>query len=262
MKGEEFMKKGLRIALVVLLAFSMFALAGCGDSAATDDKKVLKVGSDIAYAPFEYMDTNGEPVGFDIDLMTAIAEDMGYGIEFETSPFDGLIMSLNAGNYDAVISAMTITEERSESVTFSDPYFLATQLIGVKEGSDIKGSEDLKGHKVGVQLSTTGQFAVEDMGITPFKYETTPDALNDLVNGGVDAVVADSPVVLWFIKQNPNANLQPVEGTFEKEYYGIAMKKGNTELADQVNASLKKLKENGTYNDIYKKWFNTDAPSF
>jgi len=256
------MKKGFRIALVTLLVVSMFALAGCGSSTATDDKKVLKVGSDIAYAPFEFMDTDGKAVGFDIELMTAIGADMGYTVEFETAPFDGLLMALDAGNYDAVISSMTITEERAKSVTFSDPYFLATQLIGVKEGSDIKGSADLKGHKVGVQLSTTGQFAMENMGVDTIKYDTTPDALNDLMNGGVDAVVADSPVVLWFIKQNPDAKVQSVQGDFEKEYYGIAMKKGNTELADKVNASLKKLKDNGTYNDIYKKWFTVDAPSF
>ncbi|MPN11973.1 hypothetical protein SDC9_159282 [bioreactor metagenome] len=98
------------------------------------------------------------------------------------------------------------------------------------------------------------------MGITPQKYDTAPDALNDLINGGVEAAVIDSPVVAYFIKQNPSKNIVTVSGNFDKEYYGIAVKKDNKELADKINTSLKKLIDNNKYNEIYKKWFNTDAP--
>jgi len=137
---------------------------------------------------------------------------------------------------------------------------MATQYIATKKDSKIKTVEDLKGKKVGVQNSTTGQMVVEKLGMTPNKYDTVPDAITDLINGGLDAVVADSPVVLYFIKQNPNADVQYIKGNFPKEYYGIALKLGNQELDDKVNASLKKLRENGKYNEIYKKWFNEEAP--
>ena len=92
------------------------------------------------------------------------------------------------------------------------------------------------------------------------KYDTTPDAMNALISGGVDAVVADSPVVLWFQAENSKAEIESVDADSGKEYYGIAMKPGNTELAGKMNASLKKLIDNGKYNEIFKKWFKVDAP--
>jgi polar amino acid transport system substrate-binding protein len=132
------MKKGLRVALIMMLIVSLIAVAGCSSKAPApapapapsgggDQPKVLKVVSDIAYAPFEFFDEKHQATGFDIDLMNAIAADLGYKAEFETSAFDGLIPSLQAGKYDCVISAMTITPERAKSVKFSEPYFKAVQ---------------------------------------------------------------------------------------------------------------------------------------
>ncbi|AFM43445.1 amino acid ABC transporter substrate-binding protein, PAAT family [Desulfosporosinus acidiphilus SJ4] len=267
-------KPKFRVILAGLLSLSLFALAGCGStstSSATSSstsapapaaEKVLKVGSDITYAPFEFMDDKQKPTGFDMELIQAIGKDIGYKVNIETCNFDGLITALQAGKYNAVISAMTITPDRAKSVTFSDKYFKSMQYIAMKKGSNFKTLEDLKGKRVGVQLNTTGQFDCEAKGITPKKYDTTPDALNDLLNGGVDAVVADSPVVLWFQAQNPTAQIESVPANVDPEYYGIAMKLGDKELADKVNASLKKLMDNGTYNEIYKKWFKKDAPKF
>lgn len=120
----------------------------------------------------------------------------------------------------------------------------------------------MKGKKVGVQLNTTGQFVVEDKGIETMKYDILPDAMNSLLSGGVDAVVADSPVILYFQAQNPQAEIESINANSGDEYYGIAMKLGNTELADKMNASLKKLMDNGKYNELYKKWFKEDAPEF
>ncbi len=265
-------KKSFHLILTTVLILSLVALAGCGTTtpttsapaggtAASTPEKILKVGSDIAYAPFEFMDEKQNPVGFDIDLLNAIAKDMGYKAQFETSPFDGLNLSLASGKYDAVISAMTITPERAKVVLFSDKYFLATQYIAVKKGSAIKTAADLKGKRVGVQAATTGQYAMDKMGVTTKKYDTTPDAMTDLVNGGLDAVVADSPVILYFINKQPNANIVALQGDFEKEFYGIAMKLDNKALAEKLNASLKKLISNGEYAKIYKKWFNADPPS-
>lgn len=263
------LKTGLKAALASLVILSL-GLGGCGNTstppAASNQTtspttaKVLKVGTDPTFAPFEFMDNQNQPTGFDVEVINAIATDMGYKVQIESSSFDGLVPSLQAGNYDAVIAAMTITPDREKSVDFSNKYEMATQLIAVKKDSPIKSVADLKGKKIGVQNSTTGQTVMEGMGIDPKKYDAIPDAMNDLLNGGLDAVVADSPVVLYFIKQNPNANIQYLNGDFPKEYYGIAVKKGNSELMDKINASLKKVQDSGKYNEIYKKWFNEDAP--
>lgn len=266
------MKKLFRVGIVSVLMLSLVALSGCAgnqqapaenkSAGGATSQKVLKVGSAIEYPPFEFMDENQKPAGFDIDLMTEIAKDMGYGVQFESADFGGLVAALSNGNYDVVVSAMTITEERAQSVLFSDRNFESTQYIAVKKGSPIKSEADLKGKKVAVQQGTTGQFVVEGLGIDPRKFETVGDAVNDMINGGSDAVVADSPVILYLIKQNPTMNIEAVSGNFPKEYFGAAFKKDNKELAEKYNATLKKFKENGTYNQIYKKWFNVDAPKF
>lgn len=260
-------KSKSRLVLAGILSLSLLTLAGCGSSkpapAPTNPApaKILKVGSDIAYAPLEFMDEKQQPTGFDMELIKALGKDMGYTeVNIETAAFDGLITALQTGKYDAVISAMTITEERSKSVQFSNKYFRAVQYIAMKKGSDFKTLADLKGKKVGVQLSTTGQFVAEQNGIEPRKFDTLPDAMNDLLNGGVEAVVADGPVVIWFQTQNEKAEIVAVEADSEEEFYGIAMKLENKELGDKMNASLKKLMENGEYNEIYKKWFKKDAP--
>jgi len=263
-------KSKLRFVLTGLLSLSLLTLAGCGSTSTpapssnpAPQEKVLRVGSDIAYAPFEFMDEKQVATGFDIELIQALGTDMGYTkVNIETAAFDGLIPALQAGKYDAVISAMTITEDRAKSVQFSDKYFLSGQYIAMKKGSNFKSLADLKGKKIGVQLNTTGQYAVEEKGMETKKYDTTPDAMNALISGGVDAVVADSPVVLWFQAQNPTAQIESVNADSGAEFYGIAMKLGNTELAGKMNASLKKLMDNGKYNEIYKKWFKEDAPKF
>jgi glutamine transport system substrate-binding protein len=267
------MKKMFRVGIVTVLMMSLLALTGCGGQQAAapagnastgggTTEKVLKVGADIAYAPFEFMDEKQQPTGFDVDLMTEIGKDLGYTVKFETAAFDGLIAALGNGKFDVIASAMTITDDRAKSVLFSDRYFESAQYIAVKKGSNIKSDADLKGKKVAVQQGTTGQFAVEGLGINPKKFETVGDAINDMLNGGSDAVVADSPTILWFIKQNPTKNIESVSGNFPKEYFGLAFKMDNKELADKVNATLKKFKENGKYNEIYKKWFNAEAPKF
>ncbi|EGW38884.1 basic amino acid ABC transporter substrate-binding protein [Desulfosporosinus sp. OT] len=261
-------KPKFRLVLSGLLSLSLLALAGCGNASAPTPtpapaEKILKVGSDIAYAPFEFMDEKQQATGFDIELINALGADMGYSkVNIETCSFDGLIAALQAGKYDAIISAMTITDERAKTIQFSDKYFKSTQYIAMKKGANFKSLADLKGKKIGVQLNTTGQFAVEKLGMATKKYDTTPDALNDLLNGGVDAVVADAPVVLWFQAQNASAQIESVDANSGAEFYGIGMKLDDKELGAKMNASLKKLIDTGKYNEIYKKWFKVDAPKF
>ena len=254
-------EKGLYISLILVLIVGLVAVMGCSSKTPPTGAKVLKVGSDIEYAPFEYFDENNQPVGFDIDLMTAIAEDLGYEVVFESAAFDGLIPSLQQGKYDAVISAMTITEERAKSVAFSDPYFKAVQYIVFKKGGTYEKIADLAGKKIGVQLNTTGQFAAEDAGFEPHKFSTTPDALSALIIGGVDAVIADNQPVLNFIEANQATDIVSIEADTEDEFYGIAFKLDNP-LVEEFNAVLKKFKEDGTYKEIYSKWFAGDVPKF
>lgn len=266
------MKKGFRVALVIMLILSLVTVAGCsskapapapaGDNKPAETPKVLKVGSDIAYAPFEYYDEKHKETGFDIDLLNAIAQDMGYATQYETAAFDGLIPALQANKYDCIISAMTIREDRAKSVKFSDPYFKAEQYIAFLDGKEFAKVADLKDLKVGVQLNTTGQFVLEDVGQKPLKYDMMPDALNALLNGGVAAVVGDNQAILAFIEANPGTKIKYVTADTGDEFYGIAFNLNNTELADKVNASLKKLKESGKYDEIYKKWFKGEVPKF
>ena len=264
--GGSMLKK-LSILLVLLLSLGLIiGAAGCGgggeaeepeEGAGEETALVLDVGTDAAYAPFEYKAGSGEIEGFDAELIKAIADAAGLEMEIKHVDWDGLFPALEAGDINAIISAMTITEERQEVVDFSDPYFEATQIIAVKEGSEIAGLADLSGKIVGVQMNTTGQYAVEKVeGVKEIKkYPTTPDAIMNLENGVVEAVVADSPVVLNYVQTNPDCGLTSVTDDFEKEYYGIAVKKGNEELLTKINEGLATVKEDGTYDEIYAKYF-------
>jgi len=261
------LKKFRWFLLISLLVFGLiFSAAGCGGGEEASKEEsgkeelVIKAGTDAAYAPMEYKGENGEVEGFDADLIKAIGKAVGLKVSIKHVDWDGLFPALESGDINCIISSMTITEERKKIVDFSEPYFEATQVIAVKKGSDIKGLEDLVGKKVGVQQNTTGHYAVEELeGMKDEdikKFPTTPDALINLTNGLVDAVVADAPVVYNYIKHNPDAGLVTItDDDFEKEYYGIAVKKGNKELLDKINEGLAKVKEDGTYDKLYKKYF-------
>lgn len=261
------MNRFAKYGLVCMLVLGIFALAGCGSSTTSSSaEKVLKVGSDITYAPFEYVNSNNQNTGFDMDLVRAIGRAAGFDkVEIENISWDGLVPAVNEGKIDAVISAMTITPDRAKSVLFSDRYFQATQYIAVKQGSSIKTAQDLVGKRVGVQANTTGQYACQKLGVSDNnlkKFDTMPDAFNALKIGQVDAAVGDSGTVMWFIKQNPDANVVRIKGDFPKEYYGMAVKLGNTALIDKLNAGLKQVIASGEYNTIYEKYFNEPAPKF
>ncbi|MDI3316767.1 MAG: basic amino acid ABC transporter substrate-binding protein [Bacillota bacterium] len=262
----------LRWLAPALLASLVLAAAGCGGKAPAaggnggstaangGNKPYLQVGSEVAYAPFESVDpTTGKFVGFDMELIDAIAKAAGYaGAQVHNIKWDGLIPALNNREVDAVISAMTITDERAQSVTFSDPYFTAGQVIGVKKGSPIKTPQDLAGKKVGVQADTTGDYAAQKVkGTTIVRYPQTPDAINALLNGDVDAVVIDAPVLYNFIKENPNRGVVAAGQPFTVEYYGIAMRKDDTELVRKINQALAKLKADGTYQKLYDQYFSS-----
>ncbi len=192
---------------------------------------VLTVGMDATYPPFEYInETTKEFEGFDVDLMKEIGKRLGLEVKFVNVAWEGIIPGLVAHKYDVICSAMTITEERKKQVDFSDPYFEAWQVIVVRaDNTDINKAEDLAGKVVGVQIGTTGQFVAEDLvksGIN-FEiktYDTTPDALLDLKNGNIDAVIIDNGVAEKALKNNPDV-YKIVGGKLSYEEYGIAVAK-------------------------------------
>ncbi len=227
--------------------------------------KVYVVGTDAAYAPFESQNEKGEIVGFDIEVVQAAAKKAGVEVKFVNTPWEGIFNALGQGDRDMVVSAVTITDERKQTMDFSDPYFDAQQLIAVKENSKVARFADLKKLKVGVQTGTTGDEAVTKLlGKTSTnvkRFESTPLALKELESGGVDAVVADNGVIIHYVANNPGGKFKTVaDKEFVPEQYGIAFKKGNTELQGKMNKGLADIKADGTYDAIFTKYFG-QAPA-
>lgn len=227
--------------------------------------KVYVVGTDAAYAPFESQNDKGEIVGFDIEVVQAIAKKAGIEVKFVNTPWEGIFNTLAQGDRDLVVSAVTITPERKQTMDFSEPYFDAQQLIAVKNNSKVAKFQDLKKLKVGVQTGTTGDEAVTKLlGKTSAnikRFESTPLALKELEAGGVDAVVADNGVVINYLANNPGGKFKSIaDAEFVPEQYGIAIKKGNADLLAKVNKGLADIKADGTYAAIYTKYFGAPPP--
>ena len=229
-----------------------------GGEEASGGGEPLTVGSDIPYPPFE-QGKKGSYTGFDVDLMDAIGEEIGRTPEFIDSSFETIFRDVAQGKFEAVASSATITEEREKVVAFSDPYYLSEQAILVKEGSEIKGLEDLAGETVGAQQGTTGlELGKEkaDAGeLRPFP--EGPDAINALKAGTVAAVIIDAPVAVNAVEAG---GVEIAEKVPTEEEYGIAVAKENTELLEQINEGLAAVKENGKYTQIYEKWFKEAPP--
>lgn len=257
MKGKKWLALGL--VLVMVLA----VLAGCGQQETAGDtgeeeKPVLEVGTNAAFPPFEFRDEQNNIVGFDIDLMNAIGEKLGMEVQYKDVPFEGIIAGLLAEKYDVIAAGLTITEERKEKVNFSDPYFNAGQVIVVLiDNEEIKSEADLVGHSVGVQVGTTADlYLTEEMeGVDIRRFDNYPLAFLELRNGGIDAVVCDLPVAVEYVKENSDAVKLASDEPFTEEYFGIAIRKEDTELLEKINTALAELKESGELDAIYAKWF-------
>lgn len=234
--------------------------SGTADSAAkTSAKKELTVGTDAAYAPFEIENADKTISGFDIEIIQAVAAKQNLTLDIVNTPWEGLFSQLESGDRDILISAITINDERKKAMDFSEPYFDAVQLIAVPNKSKVTKFDDLKNLKVGVQIGTTGDEVVTRLlgRASPNikRFEGTPLALQELINGGVDAVVADNGVINNFFANNPKDFKVLSDTSFSKEQYGIAVKKGNTELLKKINDGLAAIKADGTYDSIFKKYF-------
>lgn len=268
------MKTSMKKTLFSIIAGSALVLSACGGGGAekdsadkggakTEEKKVLNVGTEATFAPFEFME-KGEVTGFDVDLLNAVAEEAGYEVKIDNTGWDAMFAGLQSKQLDIGMAGVTITDERVESYDFSDPYFESKTMIAFKEGKvDIKTAKDLKGKKLGVQNGTTGQFAAEKVAgkNSPdiSKYETAALMFQALQGDNVQAAVTDIAVALEYQKNNPDAGIQTVtdDKEFESEYYGIVFPKGSG-LVDEFNSALNTVIDNGKYAEIYKKWFDKE----
>ena len=256
------MKKTMALVLGMMMAAS---LAGCGEgneSKTVDDIKKagkLVMATDAAWAPFEYIADTDTPVGSDIDLAQAIADQWGVELEIINAAFDTLPQYLDNGKADIVIAAMTITDERKEQMAFSDPYTKSTQYIIVNETDDsVKNIEDLAGKKVAVHLGTTGDFLVsdeiadgclKDTGAEVVQYKNLTEGCLALQKGDVDAVMLDLLAAQNFCAVNEGLKCfeaKYADGSSTTEEYGIGVKKSNTELVKAINEVIKPMVEDGS----------------
>lgn len=252
MHANSFMTKTLSLLAGAALALGAF-------TAQADESKILRVGAEPSYAPFEFMDeTTKELTGFDIELIDAIARAEGYTIEVTTMPFDALIPALFTNTIDVALSAMTITEERLKRVDFSDPYYESGLTILIREADKdrIKSVDDLKGQVICTQIGTTGSYYAEDIeGATSKTFNSAPESYLELKAGGCVAAINDRPVNDYFLATGQSEGIISLPGTLSAENYGIAIRKGNDEVNALVKSGFDKIKANGTYDALYTKWF-------
>lgn len=242
------MKRAVFTVLALLMLVGV--LAGCGA------QKVV-VATDATWPPMEMVDEKTKDfIGFDIDLMKAIAQEGGFDVEFRNVAWDGIFSGLKAGEYDAVISSVTITDERKQEFDFSNPYINAGQIVIVlATNTDINGPADLGGKVVAAQIGTTGAMAVQEIaGATLKEYDEIGFCFEDLLAGRVDAVVCDTPVAADYAGVQYAGQIKLVGEPFTDEYYGIMVKKGNAELLAKINDGLKKVQEKGIDKQLLAKW--------
>ena len=218
----------------------------------------LVMATNAEFPPYEYHDGDAI-VGIDAEIAKAIADELGMELEIEDIAFDSIIPEIVSGKADMGLAGMTVTEDRMQSVDFSDTYAKASQKIIVTEDSEIASPDDLKGVIVGVQLGTTGDIYVSDLeadGTTVERYNKGFEAVQALSQGKIDAVVIDGEPAKTFVAETEG--LKILEESFTDEEYAIAVKKGNTELLEKINGALKTLKDNGTLDEIVAKYIKAE----
>lgn len=237
------------LVLVVVMLIASLALSACAKPAG------IKVATDATFAPFEYTDDDGNLVGFDVDLMNAIAEKAGIEFEWVNVPFDSVLAGLSECQYDAAIAAISISDERKQSMLFSTPYLDAGLVVVVnKETTDIAGIDDLAGKSVAAQLGTTGEMVAQEIADVDYKpYDSYELAFLELANKGVDAVIADNPLAMGYIAANPE-KIMIVGDIVNSEQYGIAICKDNADLQAKIDAALMELIDSGYVSDLASEY--------
>ena len=249
--------KRFLLVLAALLIVTAVAFSG-GRREATDGARLVTLATDATWPPMEFVDENRQVVGYDIDLMRAVAEAAGFQVEFRNTAWDGIFAGLANGDYDAVISSVTITDERKATMDFSIPYINAGQVLIVAQAtSGVTTLSDLVGKRVGAQIGTTGAFEIEAVaGVTLVTYDELGLAIADLANGRIDGVVADTPIAADYVLQSAeySGRLKIVGEPFTDEYYGIAVRRGNSELLALMNKGLEAVLASDLPRQLEDKW--------
>ena len=252
------MKRAFVVLMSMLMAVMMIAGCGGGEKKAAQAPKVLKVGTEPTFAPFEFQKEGSKEFdGFDMDLIRAIGKQLNMKVEILNMGFDALIPAINAGNIDVAIAGMSITPDRQKAVDMSDPYYVSGLVVVVKKDNDaIKSVNDLNNKTIAVQIGTTGaERAAKVPGAKVKSFNTNDQLFLELKNKGVDAVINDKPVVEYFLATGGGKDFAKIVGdTMEAESYGISLKK-NSPLTKEINKALLDLKKNGEYDKLYAKWF-------
>ena len=244
-----------KVTLMLAAVLAAATLTACGGGSAKGN--AITFGTNPEFPPFEFVTSNGvigEFDGIDMAIAKQIGEDNGMEVKMESMEFDSLLVALQNGQIDAVIAGMTATDERRETVDFSTPYYTATQVMIVKEDSDITSAADMADKKICVIQGYTGEVCVQDMGYTYEAFKKGTEAVMELVNGKCDVVVLDSATAQKYVGDNEGIKIVEDASAFESEEYAIAVQKGNTELLNKINASIERMLADGTINDLAVKY--------
>ena len=258
-------KKALCLVLALAMTVAMLAACGSKDDANTDGdsaKKTFIMGVDPEYPPFSYLGDDGKFTGFDVEICQAVCDELGWDLKVFGVNWDQKLVQLDSNECDCIWSGMTILDSMKDAgYVISKPYYDNTQVIMVKEGSDIESSADLAGKSVAVQLGTSGESLLSEGGdleslAKAFGNLMTCDSFlkcfTELGGGAVDAVIVDKPVATSYVQQN--AGFTILDEELGAEQYGIAFRSGDQELCDTVQAAVQKLVDNGTYAKIAEKY--------
>ncbi len=251
--------KAFRFAAVWLVILGFIIAIPMGvDTALAAKKTTITVATDATWPPMEMVNENKEIVGYDIDFLKAVAEEGGFNVEFKNVAWDGIFAGIATGKYDAIISSVTITDERKKKFDFSDPYINAGQILVVpKELENVATLADLKGKKVGAQIGTTATFEIKKVeGLELKGYDEIGLAFEDMAAGRVSGVVCDTPVAADYAlqRQEYKERFKIVGEPFTEEYYGIVVRKGNKKVLDMINKGIAAVKAKGIDKKIEEKW--------
>lgn len=247
----------------ILVALMMIFLGGCADG--PKDENVLKVGVSDDYPPFEFRNENNETVGFEIDMAKALGEQLGMEVEFVSTAFDTIFVGLESGNYDVIISAVSITPSRLESMLFTKPHLSNGQVVVTRTGAaTVNAMEELSGLKVGVQLGTTADVAAEkyqeDVDFELVKYDEIIQTFTAMKAGHVDVIVVDYAVAIDYASKEPQSYAIS-DVLLTNEPIGIALRKDSADLLDKLNDALDAIRADGTLKSLSMEWLGEDYTS-
>ena len=265
------MSKRFLIPALIALALVAAVFAGCNSGSQTDketnvknDEKTFVVGLDDSFPPMGFRDKSNEIVGFDVDLAKEVAKRLNMEPKFQVINWDTKEMELDNDKIDCIWNGLTITDERKKQMDFTNPYLENDQVIVVKKDSSIKKIADLQGKSVGCQKGSSAYDALMADAISkqikdgkPVEFDENVSCFQDLDSGRIEAMVVDSVVARYYITEN-KMNFEILSESLSPEQYGVAVKKGNTELRDKIQKTFDEMVKDGTAGKISEKWFGSD----